>query len=99
MVEGDQHFLQVFFHLAEFFVNVSDASVEACQIGSIDASWFAGRKAVAESSNGAVTAGSPFVQNKNSLFNFEELSFELGCHRVDGQDVAAAPRQFVQFVS
>jgi hypothetical protein len=83
----------------KFFVDVTDASVQASQICSVDTSWFARSKATTESADGAVALGSPFLKHQNSLFNFMKLNVELRGHGVNRQDVAATPGQFVKFMS
>ena len=94
-----QNFLQVIPHLVDLFVDVADASFEACKVCPVDTSWCAGSKAAAESANGAVAAGCPFSKYQNPFLDFMKLNVELRGHGVNSQDVAAAFRHFVQFVS
>jgi hypothetical protein len=93
-----QNFLQVFPHIVKLFVNVANASVQARQVCSVNASWFARSKAATESANGAVAAGHPLSKNQDPFLNFMELCIELRSHGIDRQDVAAAFGQFVQIM-
>jgi hypothetical protein len=94
-VECCQNFLQVSPHVVQFFVDVANASVQARQVCSVNASWFARSKAATESANGAVAAGYPFSKDKDPFLDFMELCIELRGHGVDRQDIAAALGQFV----
>jgi len=94
-----QYFLQVLPHVVKFFVDVTDAPVQASQICSVDSSWFARSKAATESADRAVAAGCPFLKHQNPFLNLMKLNVELRGHRVNRQDVAATFCEFVKFMS
>ena len=99
MVKFCQNLLQVVSHFVDFFVDVANASFQARQVCPINAAWIARSKAAAESADRAIAAGHPLSQNQNPFLDFMKLNVELRCQGVNSQDVAAAPGQFVKFVS
>lgn len=94
-----QYFRQVISHVVKFFVDVTNASVQALQVRAVNASRFARSKAATESTDRAVASGCPFSKHQDSFFNFMKLNVELRSHRVNSHEIAAALGQFMEFMS